>query len=40
MPRHTDAVEILPVTHGLNATVMGAVSLILNEVLQLNIVNA
>ncbi len=33
MPRHADRVNLLPVTHGMNATVMGAVSLVLNKVL-------
>ena len=37
MPRHADAVDILPVTHGANAAVMGAVSLILHEVLNLSL---
>ena len=36
LPHHRDAVDILPVSHGRNAAVMGAVSLVLNEVLTLN----
>ena len=32
-----NGVAILPVTHGKNAAVMGAVSLVLHEVLTLNI---
>lgn len=37
MPRHAHAVEILPVTHRLNAAVMGAVSLILDKVVTLEL---
>lgn len=37
MHKHTRGVEILPVTLGMRSAVMGAVSLILNEVLSLNI---
>jgi len=37
IPRHRDAVYILPVTHGANAAVMGAVSLVLHEVLNLSL---
>jgi glucokinase-like ROK family protein len=33
MSRHADSVKLLPVTHGMNATVRGAVSLVLNKVL-------
>jgi glucokinase-like ROK family protein len=36
MNRHVQSVEILPVTYGNNATLKGAVSLILHEVLTLN----
>jgi hypothetical protein len=36
MNRHVQSVEILPVTYGTNATLKGAVSLILHEVLTLN----
>lgn len=36
LPSHTNSVDILPVSHGANAAVMGAVSLVLNEVLTLN----
>ena len=37
MPRHARTVEILPVTHGLNAAVMGAASLILDRVVNLEL---
>lgn len=39
MYKHARGVEILPVTQGMRSAVMGAVSLILNEVLSLNIGN-
>lgn len=37
MPRHARAVEVFPVTHQLNAAVMGAVSLILDKVVNLEL---
>ena len=37
MYKHNKDTKILPVTHGQNSAVMGAVSLILNEVLHLNL---
>jgi glucokinase len=39
MNKHGRSVKILPVTLGVRSAAMGAVSLILNEVLNLNIAN-
>lgn len=37
MPRRAHAVDILPVTHGLNAAVTGAISLVLDKVVKLEL---
>jgi len=37
MPRHVRKVEVLPVTHGMNAAVMGAVSLVIDKVVNLEL---